>query len=61
MTDEWWEAFSNLTEEELKIAKPIIERNDFSDIHRATKNKRVQKVLAYYQIEKEDVERDNGR
>ena len=61
LTDKWWSAFSNLTEEELEIAKPIIENNDFSDIRHITKNKRVQKVLSYYQIKREVVEKNIGR
>lgn len=57
LTDEWWKAFSSLSKKELEIAKPIIEKNDFSDIYHATKSKKIQKVLSYYLITRDDAER----
>ena len=29
LTDEWWVAFSGLTDDEMEIVKPIIEKNVF--------------------------------
>lgn len=57
MTEKWWNDFNSLTEEEMRIIKPIIERNDFSDIGNQTDNVNVLRVLQYYCITREDAER----
>ena len=57
MTDEWWQAFTSLTEEELQIVKPIIEHNDFNNIEEKTDNPNILRVLEYYCITKEETER----
>ena len=57
MTDEWWQAFASLTEEELRIVKPIIEHNDFNNIEEKTDNPNILRVLEYYCITKEETER----
>ena len=57
MTDEWWQAFTSLTEEELQIVKPIIEHNDFNNIEEKTDNPNILRVLGYYCITKEETER----
>lgn len=57
MTDEWWKAFTSLTEEELRIVKPIIEHNDFNNIEEKTDNPNILRVLGYYCITKEETER----
>ena len=57
MTDEWWQAFTSLTEEELRIVKPIIEHNDFNNIEEKTDNPNILRVLEYYCITKEETER----
>lgn len=57
MTDEWWQAFTSLTEEELRIVKPIIEHNDFNNIEEKTDNPNILRVLGYYCITKEETER----
>ncbi len=54
MTDEWWKAYNNLSKEELNIINPIIEENDFKNIELKTKNKKILKVLRYYQIKRDD-------
>lgn len=57
MTDEWWQAFASLTEEELRIVKPIIEHNDFNNIEEKTDNPNILRALEYYCITKEETER----
>ena len=46
-----------LTEEELRIVKPIIEHNDFNNIEEKTDNPNILRVLEYYCITKEETER----
>lgn len=58
MTDEWWNAYSKLTEDEKSIINPIIERNDFHDIEAMTDNANVLSVLHFYTITREDAEKD---
>lgn len=57
LTDEWWVAFSGLTDDEMEIVKPIIEKNVFTDIQSKTNNNNVLNVLRYYCITRDDVER----
>lgn len=57
LTQEWWNAYSSLTDEEKSIINPIVEQNDFHDIESKTKNKNVLKVLQYYTIKREDAEK----
>ena len=57
MTDEWWQAYSDLTEDEKAIINPIIEQNDFHRIEEKTSNPRILAVLRYYTITREDAEK----
>lgn len=57
MTDKWWNAFRNLSEEEMSIIKPIIESNNFNDLETKTNNLRVLDVLEFYRIKREDAEK----
>ena len=56
MTSRWWEDFKTLTESEKQIAKPIIEKNIFTNIESLTDNNNVLHVLQYYQISRKSVE-----
>lgn len=56
MTDKWWRAYSDLTDQEKAIANPIIEQNDFHRIEEKTNNARVLAVLRYYTISRADAE-----
>lgn len=56
LTDEWWSAYSQLTEKQKVKANAIIETNEFSDYEKKTKDKKVLKVLSYYRITREDAE-----
>lgn len=56
LTDEWWNSFRNLTEEQLAITKPIIESNDFSAYENQTDDLEILNVLSYYRIRREDAE-----
>lgn len=57
MTDEWWAAYTALTDEEKNIINPIIEHNDFHDLESKTSNKNVLTVLQYYTITRDDAEK----
>lgn len=57
LTDQWWAAFSALSDEEMEIARPIIEKNIFTDIQAETDNDNVLNVLRYYCITRDDAER----
>lgn len=57
LTDQWWAAFSALSDEEMDIARPIIEKNVFTDIQDETDNDNVLNVLRYYCITRDDAER----
>lgn len=52
-TERWWEAYSNLSEDEKNIANKIIYSNKFNDIDKYRNDKNVYKVLQYYTINKE--------
>ena len=56
ITEKWWKDFNSLTEKEMQIIRPIIERNNFSDIESQTDNINVLRVLQYYRITREDAE-----
>ena len=56
LTDEWWQAYCELTEDELSIVKPIIESNDFSMIDSFSNNSRIKNVIRYYKITRNDAE-----
>ena len=58
ITDEWWKAYSNLTDEEKAIINPIIERNEFHNIEDMTNNENILSVLRFYTITREDAEND---
>ena len=57
ITQKWWEDFCGLSKDEKAILKPIVEKNDFSDIYSETSNINVRKVLEYYLIERSDAEK----
>lgn len=57
LTDQWWAAFSALSDEEMDIARSIIEKNVFTDIQDETDNDNVLNVLRYYCITRNDAER----
>lgn len=57
MTDEWWNAYTALTDDEKNIINPIIEHNDFHDLEGKTDNQNVLSVLRYYTITRDDAER----
>ena len=58
LTDEWWDYYSALSEEQLSIIKPIIESNDFSDYESKVVDPEILKVLSYYRIKREDAEKE---
>ncbi len=57
LTNEWWECFQKLSAEQLSIAKPIIESNDFSKYEEKVYDEDVLKLLSYYCIKRSDAEK----
>lgn len=58
LTDEWWRYYSTLSETELSLIKPIIERNVFSDYEFNVSVPEIRKVLSYYWIKREDAKKE---
>ena len=58
-TEEWKRAFGNLTERERNRAKQIIKLNDFKDIGKKTRNKKIRRLLTHYTISRNDVKRED--
>lgn len=57
LTDEWWKKFQKLSEEQLSILKPIVEKNDFSSIESLDiKDKDILDVLQYYRISRNNID-----
>jgi len=54
VTNEWRDAFYSLNNEELKEAKSIIEKNDFSNIQNKTENPNIYNLLKYYNTKVND-------
>ncbi len=58
MTDEWWNAFSSLSEQQLAFVKPIIHKNDFSNISTITSDKNIINLLKFYTISRNKAAED---
>ena len=54
ITEQWWNKYSSLNEEEIKIINNIIEQNDFSNIQKFNVNDSIMEVLQFYTIKKTD-------
>jgi len=57
LTEQWWNAFSGLSDDELEIAKSIIEKNNFTNIQEKTNNEKILNLLKYYCITRDDAEK----
>lgn len=57
IVDEWWKAFSALSEEKRKIIDPIIHSNNFINIEAQTADEELLSVLHFYTIRREDAEK----
>lgn len=58
LTDEWWNKFNSLTEEQKIIANGIIENNNFLNYEEQTDDNKILELLAYYRITREDAENE---
>ncbi|KAB3534494.1 hypothetical protein F8154_08775 [Alkaliphilus pronyensis] len=58
ITDEWWNKFRRLSPEQLTIAKHIIHSNDFQNVKEQELEAKIQDVLYYYSIRREDAEKE---
>ncbi len=56
VTEEWWQCFQGMTDEQMEIARPIIESNDFSNYEEIVEDKEVCRLLEFYRIKREDAE-----
>ena len=61
MTDEWWQAFSALTEEQMEKIKPIICANEFTDISKFDLDDKLMNILKFYAITIVEAEADIER
>ena len=57
LTDEWWENYSALTEEQKNIINPIIYSNNFEHYDDVVQDPDCLKTLSYYCIRREDAEK----
>ncbi|PKP60061.1 MAG: hypothetical protein CVT89_00490 [Candidatus Altiarchaeales archaeon HGW-Altiarchaeales-2] len=58
-TQEWKNAYNQLTEDEKEITNKIIEANDFKECDSKTKNKKILAVLKHYHIKRDDVKKED--
>ncbi|MDR2878864.1 MAG: hypothetical protein LBV03_03015, partial [Fusobacteriales bacterium] len=56
LTELWWKTFSSLSAEKMKIVKPLIHNNNFSDIYTLTFDEEILSLLEYYKISRNEVE-----
>lgn len=59
-TEDWWNSFNSLTAKEMILAKEIIERNDFKQIDKLTRNQKVINVLKHYTISRDQIADSNS-
>ena len=57
ITEEWWNAFNSLPEGKLSELKKFVEANEFTDVHKWTKDNELLNVLSYYEIQREEAEK----
>lgn len=55
LTDMWRQTFRSLTAKEREKFLPIIESNDFHNIHKITMNKKILELFRHYTIKRDDV------
>ena len=58
-THNWWNDFNNLSEDDKNIIYPIIEKNKFHDINTKIYDSKIENVLNYYLIKREDYSKFN--
>lgn len=56
LTEQWWEAYSLLSQQQKNIVNPIIYSNQFNDYEYSVKDKQCLEVLSYYRIKREEAE-----
>lgn len=59
-TDEWRNAMQALSQEERQIAEDLICENNFTAVESLSNNPKIQKVLKYYSIRRDDIEVDKS-
>ena len=57
LTDEWWQHYRALTDEQKEIVNPIIYSNVFEGYEEMVTDEKCLKVLSYYRIHREDAEK----
>jgi hypothetical protein len=60
ITEDWWNAFKNLTSNELNKAKKIIEHNDFKVIEEYKSQNSIYEVLKHYTVSRDQIADSNS-
>jgi hypothetical protein len=60
-TNQWWEDFNSLDQKEMRIARNVIESNDFQNILLYSDNENVIKVLEHYVVSKNHLLNSNSQ
>lgn len=55
ITQEWWSAYTSLSDDEQLIANRIIAHNDFTNLTKKTDNKNILALLHYYCLDDNDI------
>ncbi len=56
VTNEWWDSFSALNENEMNVIRPIIHENNFNELDTGEYPEKISNVLKFYLIKREDAE-----
>lgn len=56
LTEKWWKDYQTLSDEELKVANTIIEKNEFNSFDSMELSQNVKRVLSYYRINRQMIE-----
>ncbi len=59
-TQDWWNCFKSLNEEEIVLAKSIIEKNDFKQTDKATENAKIIDLVKHYAISRDQIADSNS-
>jgi hypothetical protein len=60
ITEDWWNAFKNLSYNELHKAKKIIEHNDFKVIEEYKSQNSIYEVLKHYTVSRDQIADSNS-
>jgi hypothetical protein len=52
LTQQWWNQFSSLNKEQSAILQNIVSKNDFANVDKIVKDKKIRAVLEFYKIKR---------